>query len=201
VKGKSYGRNLDGAYACILDAVNNAQGKGCSPGFLGVCIGGDRIEGYNWAKHQFLRHLNDTNPIPELDKLENRILEAANQLGIGPLGFGGKFTLGSCKIGTRNRIPASYFVTIAYSCWAFRRRGLILDRDGNVIQWLYQKPETFDPVSEQYPDFSGFSKDTVHLATPVDETRIRSLHIGDVVLISGTLFTGRDAVHQYLFEV
>src|SRR5579871_1894253 len=142
--GKRCDRDLDGVRACILDAVWNAQGKGCGPGFLGVCIGGDRATGYEFAKEQLLRPVDDTNPAPELAALEARILDEANKLDIGPMGFGGNLTVGSCKIGARNRLPASFFVSIAYMCWAYRRRGVILDAEGDVVEWLYQAPGEFD---------------------------------------------------------
>jgi len=83
-------RDLDGCRRVILDAVLQAQGKGCGPGILGVCIGGDRATGYEMSKTQFLRLIPDRNPIPELDALEQDILKTANELGIGPMGFGGK---------------------------------------------------------------------------------------------------------------
>ena len=121
-----------------------AQGKGCGPGFLGVCIGGDRATGYEYAKEQLLRELDDTNPDPKLAALEARILDEANQLDIGPMGFGGKLTVGACKVGARNRLPASFFVSVAYMCWAYRRRGVVLDTEGEVVEWLYQSPGEFD---------------------------------------------------------
>lgn len=130
-------RDLAGVEKCILDAVNQAQGKGCGPGILGVTIGGDRATGYLHSKEQFLRKLDDKNPIPSLAKLEKNILDKANALGIGPMGFGGKTTLLGCKIGVLNRLPASYFVTISYMCWAYRRQGTVLDARGRVRQWLY----------------------------------------------------------------
>src|ERR1700689_2059359 len=83
-------RDLDGCRRDILDAVLQAQGKGCGPGILGVCIGGDRATGYELSKTQFLRTIEDHNENPELDKLEQDILKTANELGIGPMGFGGK---------------------------------------------------------------------------------------------------------------
>ena len=114
-----------------------AQGQGCGPGILGVCIGGDRGTGYGHAKEQLLRTMDDASPDPELAALEARVVEKANQSGIGPMGFGGKTTLLACKIGKLNRLPASFFVSIAYMCWAFRRRGANLDLAGNVQEWLY----------------------------------------------------------------
>jgi fumarate hydratase class I len=130
-------RDLAGCRKVILDAVLQAQGKGCGPGILGVCIGGDRATGYEFSKRQFLRLLDDRNPIQELDALEQGILQTANELGIGPMGFGGKTTLLGVKIGAANRLPASYFVSVSYMCWAYRRQGVTLDRDGGIVKWLY----------------------------------------------------------------
>jgi len=131
-------RDLEGCRKAILDAVLQAQGKGCGPGVLGVAIGGDRATGYAFSKTQLLRKLDDTNPDPKLDALEKEITETANRLGIGPMGFGGKTTLLGTKITAVNRVPASYFVSVSYMCWAFRRQGVVLDESGSKIeQWLY----------------------------------------------------------------
>jgi len=130
-------RDFDGCRKAILDAVLQAQGKGCGPGVLGVCIGGDRATGYEMSKTQFLRRLDDRNTEPKLDALEQDILKTANELGIGPMGFGGKTTLLGVKICTANRVPASYFVSVSYMCWAFRRQGVTLSPDGKIEKWLY----------------------------------------------------------------
>lgn len=192
-------RNLKGVRACILDAVWKAQGKGCGPGFLGVCVGGDRASGYEFAKRQLLRTMNDTSSVPELADLETQIMKEANTLDIGPMGFSGKYTVGGCKIGALNRLPASFFVSIAYMCWAYRRRGCLLDRGGKVQRWLYERPGEFDQeapaVEVQIP-----AGDVVHLTTPISEADARKLKAGDVVLISGVVNTARDAVHKYLFD-
>ena len=116
------GRDLKGVEKCILDAVVKTQGYGCAPGILGVCIGGDRATGYEIAKEQLLRGLADSSKDPRLAKMEKSILKKANSLGIGPMGLGGKTTLLGVKIASRPRVPASFFVTIAYMCWAARRR-------------------------------------------------------------------------------
>jgi fumarate hydratase class I len=130
-------RDLDGCRRVILDAVLQAQGKGCGPGILGVCIGGDRATGYEFSKQQFLRTLADRNANAELDALEQDILSTANELGIGPMGFGGKTTLLGVKICAANRLPASFFVSVSYMCWAYRRQGAELDGNGRITQWLY----------------------------------------------------------------
>ena len=130
-------RDLDGCRKVILDAVLQAQGKGCGPGILGVCIGGDRATGYEFSKQQFLRTLNDSNPTEELAKLERDVLNTANELGIGPMGFGGKTTLLGVKICAANRLPASFFVSVSYMCWAYRRQGATLNGGGEIQKWLY----------------------------------------------------------------
>jgi fumarate hydratase, class I len=130
-------RDLDGCRKVILDAVLQAQGKGCGPGILGVCIGGDRATGYEYSKKQFLRTLEDRNPVQELDELEQDILKTANELGIGPMGFGGRTTLLGVKICAANRLPASFFVSVSYMCWAYRRQGVTLNGDCTIARWLY----------------------------------------------------------------
>jgi fumarate hydratase class I len=128
------GRDLDGVRRCVLQAVWRAQGFGCAPGILGVCVGADRAEGFLTAKRQLLRPLGDASPEPDVAALERRVLAEANALGIGPMGLGGKTTLLGVKIAVRTRLPASYFVTVAYMCWACRRRGVRVT-DGR-IEWL-----------------------------------------------------------------
>jgi len=130
-------RDLKGVENAILDSVLQAQGQGCGPGILGVCIGGDRGTGYAFAKEQLLRTMEDKNPDAQLGELEQRVVEKANKSGIGPMGFGGNTTLLACKIGKLNRLPASFFVSIAYMCWAFRRRGVNIDLSGKATEWLY----------------------------------------------------------------
>jgi fumarate hydratase class I len=115
-------RDIPGIKKVILDAVYQAQGKGCAPGILGVGIGGDRETSYMISKKQFFRKLDDKNSNPTLAEIEEAILAKANQLGIGPMGFGGKTTLLGVKADWAHRLPASFFVSVSYMCWANRRR-------------------------------------------------------------------------------
>ena len=193
-------RTLDGVRKCILHAVWQAQGKGCSPGAVGVCIGGDRTAGYLHAKEQLFRTLDDVNPDPRLAELEASIMGTVNGLEVGTMGFGGRVTLIGCKIGALNRLPASFFVSVAYDCWAFRRLGVTLDpRTGAIRQWLYRDPAV--PIVPMI-DQAGFQRTgrEIRLQAPISEEQIRQLHVGDVVLVSGRMFTGRDAVHAHLIK-
>lgn len=253
------GRDLDGIRKCILHSVYQAQGQGCSAGFIGVGIGGDRTTGYELAKKQLFRKVEDVNPTQDLGKLEDYIMENANKLGIGTMGFGGEVTLLGCKIGVMNRLPASFFVSVAYNCWAFRRQGILVNpATGDIKEWLYESGtgisvegeealvQVTEPVAVSAADgisqgmipedatipaapailsgtgeaasdaaipgngkviepaaagsaVSGGSRE-IRLTTPISEEDIRSLRVGDVVILSGEMHTGRDALHKYLMD-
>jgi fumarate hydratase, class I len=124
-------RDLEGVRRAVLDAVQQAQGLGCAPAVIGVAVGGDRGSSYIKSKEQFYRPLDDESPNAQVAALEKRLTEEANTLGIGPMGFGGKTTVLSVKIDSLERLPASYFVTASYMCWADRRRTMMY-RDGAV---------------------------------------------------------------------
>lgn len=196
------GRDLDGIRKCILHAVYQAQGQGCSAGFIGVGIGGDRTTGYELAKKQLFRAVDDTNPNEDLAKLEDYILENANKLGIGTMGFGGEVTLLGCKIGVMNRLPASFFVSVAYNCWAYRRQGVLIDAtSGEIKEWQYERGTevSMEPHAEEN-NTTDQSRREVVLTTPISEEQIRQLRVGDVVIINGTMHTGRDALHKYFMD-
>jgi len=190
-------RTIDGVRKCLLHAVWQAQGHGCSIGAIGVAVGADRANGYAMAKQQLFRALDDINPNPELAKLEQYVVENANKLGIGTMGFGGQATLIGCKIGVYHRLPACFFVSVAYDCWAFRRLGVVLDaKSGRIKRWLYRDdtPAIRMARTEGLP----LTGREVVLTVPISEEQIRALKVGDVVLLNGSIHTGRDTLHHYL---
>ncbi len=128
------GRDLAGVRKVVLDAVYKAQGQGCAPGILGVAIGGDRGSSYYASKETLFRKMEEPNPVPQLAQLEDRLTEEANRLGIGPMGFGGKTTVLDVKIKGMHRLPASFFVSVSYMCWAHRRRRMIVRGDELVYE-------------------------------------------------------------------
>ena len=200
------GRDLDGIRKCIMHAVYQAQGQGCSAGFIGVGIGGDRTSGYELAKHQLFRHVDDVNPHPELRKVEEYVMEHANTLGIGTMGFGGQVTLLGCKVGVMNRLPASFFVSVAYNCWAFRRQGVcsMLKRRNQRAGFIKRSGGRFQEASKRVRKTARHtprraSRDRVDDAD-YRKSKFASLKVGDVVVINGTMHTGRDALHKYLMD-
>jgi fumarate hydratase class I len=192
-------RDLEGVRRCLLHAVHQAQGHGCSVGILGAAIGGDRAAGYHAAKDQLFRSLDDTNEDARLARLEALVVEEANRLGIGTMGFGGGVTLVGCKVAALNRLPASFFVSVAYECWALRRLGVVLDPDtGAVKRWLYRDAGRPEPMAEEAAlPLTGRER---HLEAPLSEEAVRALRVGDVVLVSGLVHTGRDALHHHLMS-
>src|SRR5438552_8250851 len=169
-------RPLDGVRKCILHAVWNAQGKGCAPGAVGVCVGGDRTSGYTHAKEQLFRTLDDINPDLRLADVEASIMATVNDLERGREGVGGEVTLIGCKIGALNRPPASFFVSVAYDCWAFRRLGVALDAStGAIDRWLYRDPsQRIVPMAQ-----AGFTRTgrEIALRAPLTDEHVRALRV------------------------
>ncbi|KAK3605166.1 hypothetical protein CHS0354_000836 [Potamilus streckersoni] len=192
------GRDLDGIRKCIIHSIYQAQGQGCSAGFIGVGIGGDRTSGYELAKEQLFRRLDDINSDPILAELEGYVMNNANKLSIGTMGFGGNVTLLGCKIGKIERLPASYFVSVAYNCWAFRRLGVHLDSNGTIVKWLYRDDNEIKRLSQD-EGFTLTGREII-LQTPISEEEIRKIKVGDVVIINGAVHTGRDAFHHYIMN-
>jgi fumarate hydratase, class I len=131
-------------------------------------------------------------------------MDEANRLAVGPMGFAGRTSLIGCKIGALNRLPASFFVSVAYDCWAFRRLGVRLDAStGAITSWLYREGDApsrpmLDPSRSRPASRAPGARSP--LQAPITEEQVRSLKVGDVVLISGRVFTGRDAVHAHLMK-
>ena len=118
-------RNAEGVRACVLDAAQKAQGKGCPPEIIGVAVGGARDQVTHAAKEQFFRPLNDTNKDEILAKLEAQLYEEINSLGIGASGLGGTPTTLGVKIDWQDRHAATFWVEVSFLCWAARRGELI----------------------------------------------------------------------------
>ena len=125
-------RDLEGVRRAVLDAVQQAQGMGCAPAV--IRRRGRRRPGVELQLVQgailIVRWMTRAR-IRSWPRWQKRLTDEANTLGIGPMGFGGKTTVLSVKIDSLERLPASYFVTASYMCWADRRRSLVF-REGQV---------------------------------------------------------------------
>jgi fumarate hydratase class I len=99
---------------------------------LGVAIGGDRGSSFLASKEALLNQLDEKNEDAALAEFEETVFEQANELGIGPMGFGGKTTVLGVKAKSTHRLPASFFVSVSYMCWAYRRRKMVV-KNGEVV--------------------------------------------------------------------
>lgn len=129
---------INGLKKFIVDTVINAGAKPCPPTILGVGVGGGADIAVKLAKETLLKPLDQPNPHPELAKLEEELLEAANSTGIGPMGLGGKTTVLDVKVDYAHRHPASYPVAVVVQCWAARRASASIRSDGK-IEYLTHK--------------------------------------------------------------
>ncbi len=193
------GRDIEGVKKAVLQIVKNAEGKGCAPGILGIHIGGDRGTGYDKAKKNLFTPLFEKNTNEILETLENEILTEANKLNIGPMGFGGKSTILSCSVSASHRLPASFFVTVVYNCWALRRAEIIINLESGKVQKSekYNNPENKNITNEMKDlDFSQAKK----LNFPITSEDVKKLEMGDIILLSGKIYTGRDTLHHAVVE-
>ena len=131
---------INGLKKFVVDAVVNAGAQPCPPTILGVAVGGGADIALYLAKKVLLKPLNEANADPEIAKLEQELLDAANMTGIGPMGLGGKTTVLGVHVDYAHRHPASFPVAVAFNCWAARRASARLSANGEV-EYLTHKME------------------------------------------------------------
>jgi len=125
---------FDGMRKKILEHVQWAAGKPCTPIVLGIGIGGGADIALKLGKKALLRPLGSENPIPEVAAMEREILEDVNALGVGPMGLGGSTTALAVHIEHTVRHPATFPVGLVVQCWCDRRAIVHLDVNGEVVE-------------------------------------------------------------------
>ena len=135
------GEGVKGLKKFVVDTIIKAGAKPCPPNIIGVAVGGGADIAMKLAKETLLRPLNQSNPDPELAKLEKELYEAANSTGIGPMGLGGKFTVLGVHVEYAERHPASYPAAVAVQCWAARRASARIHPDGTVEYLTHKEPK------------------------------------------------------------
>jgi fumarate hydratase subunit alpha len=111
---------VDGIKKLLWDAVRSAGSNPCPPILIGVGIGGTADQAAWISKKALYRKLGSGNPKPHLAKLEEELLEIANATGVGPGGFGGRFTAAAVHVEVAPCHIASMPVAIAILCNAAR---------------------------------------------------------------------------------
>ena len=125
------GEGLRAVKRVVIDAVLRAGAKPCPPTIVGIGFGGGAdIATILAKKAAVLRPLGTENPDPKVAELEKELYEAINELGIGAMGLGGKFTVLGVHIEYAHRHPATYPIAIVFQCWATRRASALIKSDG-----------------------------------------------------------------------
>lgn len=126
------GKGIRGVKELVLERIASMAGKPCPPTIVGVGLGGSAVMCMELAKKALLRPVGVRHPETSVAELEQELLDKANQLGVGPMGIGGKTTVLDVKIEYEYRHPASFPVGIAVQCWANRQIKLSVHPDGSV---------------------------------------------------------------------
>jgi fumarate hydratase subunit alpha len=118
----------------VLSHVQKAGGRPCPPVIVGIGVGGSADTCVRMAKRSLLRPLGSPNPDSNVAALEKELLESINQLGVGPMGMGGKTTALAVNVEFAPRHPATFPVGLVMQCWCHRHATIIIDRNGKVVE-------------------------------------------------------------------
>jgi len=119
-------RGRQGVIDFVVNAVDEAGSNPCPPVIIGVGIGGTVEKTLMLAKRALLRKVGEPNPDAEVAELEKEILKRVNNLGIGPMGYGGRITALAVHIEVFPTHIASLPVAVNLQCWCARHQEAIL---------------------------------------------------------------------------
>lgn len=111
---------IEGIKSFVVETVLKAGGKPCPPTIIGVGIGGTSDLAMKLAKKALTHKINEENPDPVLEKLEEDIKKEINSSDIGPMGLGGKTTTLDVKIIKADTHTAGLPIGVCIQCWANR---------------------------------------------------------------------------------
>ena len=116
----------EGIIEFVKEVISDAGGNPCPPITVGVGIGGTFEKAAISSKHALFRDVGTKNPDPELDELEQKILEEVNKLGIGAMGMGGTKTALAVHIEANPCHIASLPVSVNVQCHSSRHTHITL---------------------------------------------------------------------------
>ena len=187
---------MDGVMDFVVECVRKAGPNPCPPGIIGVGIGGTMEMASLLAKRALLRPVGKESSSMELARLEQRLLERINGLGIGPQGLGGKTTTLWVALEKYPCHIASLPVAVNIQCHAARKATALFEKGKWKIQG--QSGMYFE---DDFLDASGLLEKAIPLNLPLIKEEVRSLKAGQWVRLSGRLLTGRDQTHSRLCEI
>ena len=184
----------------VLKTVPTMGAGWCPPGMLGIGIGGTAEKAAVMAKESLMdpidiQSLRQRGPQSRAEELRLEIMDGVNRLGIGAQGLGGLTTVLDVKVMDFPTHAASLPVAMIPNCAATRHTHFTLRGDGPSLQT--------PPDLEQWPEVrweAGHTARRVNLDTvTADDTH--SWQPGETLLLSGTMYTGRDAAHKRMTQM
>ena len=184
----------------VLKTVPTMGAGWCPPGMLGIGIGGTAEKAAVMAKESLMdpidiQALRERGPQNRVEELRLEIMDGVNKLGIGAQGLGGLTTVLDVKILDYPTHAASLPVAMIPNCAATRHAHFTLTGEGPALQT--------PPSLDQWPDVSWEPGDSVRRVNMDSVTReeTHSWQPGDTLLLSGTMYTGRDAAHKRMTQM
>lgn len=183
----------------VLRTVPTMGAGWCPPGMLGIGIGGTAEKAMLLAKEALMEpidiaELKARGPQNRLEELRLEIFDKVNALGIGAQGLGGLTTVLDIKIKDYPTHAANLPVAMIPNCAATRHAHFTLDGSGPVAL----EP----PTLEDWPKLTYAPQNArrVNLDT-ITREEVASFKPGEVLLLSGSLLTGRDAAHKRMVDM
>lgn len=205
---------IKGIINAVCEQVKKAGPNPCPPGIIGVGIGGDLEQAAILAKKALLRPLGQRHAREDVAELETRLLHEINKSGIGPQGLGGKTTTLQVSIDVFPCHIASLPVAVNIQCHAARSQRAIW-KNGT---WSINDRQLKASFANEFLSM-GDAQDLIlaqqlkacpssnielpfkRIQLPFSATILQGLRSGDLVLLSGVLYTGRDQTHKRLVEL
>ncbi len=183
----------------VVKTVPTMGAGWCPPGMLGLGIGGTAEKAMLLAKESLMdpidiHELRERGPQNRVEELRLEIMDAVNALGIGAQGLGGLTTVLDIKIKDYPTHAANLPVAMIPNCAATRHAHFTLDGSGPAVL----SPPSLDDwpvIARESGDAKRIDLDTV---TAADTATWKP---GDVLLLSGKMYTGRDAAHKRMVDM
>ncbi len=183
----------------VLRTIPTMGAGWCPPGIIGVGVGGTAEKAMLMAKQSLMDPIDITqiseksNPT-NIEKLRLDLFSKINDLGIGAQGLGGLTTVLDVKIKDYPTHAASQPIAMIPNCAATRH--LHFSIDGSGVAELPDVDMSVYPDLEM--DYSKYKKVDLNTLT---RSQMGEWNIGDTLLLTGTIITGRDAAHKRLKQM
>lgn len=184
----------------VVETVPQMGAGWCPPGLLGIGIGGTAEKATVLAKESLMdpidiHEIRARGAQNRIEELRLEILDKVNALGIGAQGLGGLTTILDVKIKDYPTHAASLPVAVIPNCAATRHAHFTLKGAGPALQT--------PPTLSDWPQVTWHAAEnarSIELDT-LKRADVAQWRPGETLLLSGTLYTARDAAHRRLQEM